>query len=229
MNATRIATAAVLLAFAAEASAHRLDEYLQATTLAIEEDRIEARVRLTPGIAVLPAVIGAIDVDGDGVVSQAEQRAYAERVQRDLRLTIDGAPFELQRISFEFPSLHALEEGLGEIELRLEARVPPSAVAGRKLVFENRHQPAIGVYLVNSLVPADPRIRIAAQNRNYAQSLYELDYVLDGGVPRAGTSASWLHPWTWFDVSAFLLLIAALVLTRRFVRGDRLSQARRSP
>jgi hypothetical protein len=216
MSTARIAMVAVLLALAAPAGAHRLDEYLQATTIAIEKDRIEAHVRLVPGIAVLPAVIASIDIDADGVLSQAEQRAYAERVQRDLRLTIDGAAAELQRIAFAFPSMHALEEGLGEIELRFEARVPPSAAAGRKIVFDNRHQPAIGVYLVNSLVPGDPHIRITAQNRNYPQSLYELDFVMDGVAPGAVTSASWLHPWTWFDVAAVLLLISALALIRRF-------------
>jgi hypothetical protein len=83
-------------------------------------------------------------------------------------------------------------------------------------VFENRHRPAIGVYLVNTLVPVDPQIRIAAQRRNYPQSLYELDYVMDGAAPGGVTSASWLHPWTWFDVVAVLLLIAALVLIRQF-------------
>jgi hypothetical protein len=221
MSTARVSMVAVLLALAVPACAHRLDEYLQATTIAIEKDRIEAHVRLIPGIAVLPVVIASIDTNADGVLSQAEQHAYADRVQRDLRLTIDGAPVELQRTAFAFPSMHALEDGLGEIELRFEARVPPSAASGRKLVFENRHQPAIGVYLVNSLVPDDPRIRITAQNRNYPQSRYELDYAVAGAAPGAVTSASWLHPWTWFDVAAFLLVIFALALIRRFSASRR--------
>ena len=32
-------------------------------------------------------------------------------------------------------------------------------------------------YLVNCLAPRDPSIRLVAQNRNYSQSIYQLDYV----------------------------------------------------
>jgi hypothetical protein len=50
----------------------------------------------------------------------------------------------------------------------------------RKLVFENHHQEKIAAYLVNSLVPSDPDLRLLTQNRSYTQSYYELDYVQTG-------------------------------------------------
>ena len=42
----------LLLSYGAPASAHRLDEYLQATTIALEKNRVHAELRLTPGVAV---------------------------------------------------------------------------------------------------------------------------------------------------------------------------------
>jgi hypothetical protein len=40
MNTRLFATAAILLSLGASASAHRLDEYLQATILSVEKDRV---------------------------------------------------------------------------------------------------------------------------------------------------------------------------------------------
>ena len=44
-------------------------------------------MRLIPGVAVFSFVLASIDTNGDGVISEAEQRAYAERVLRDVSLT----------------------------------------------------------------------------------------------------------------------------------------------
>jgi hypothetical protein len=68
-----------------------------------------------------------------------------------------------------------MREGLGTIELEVGADVPRGG-RDRRLVFENRHETRIAAYLVNCLVPTDPDIRITAQRRNYAQSVYRLDY-----------------------------------------------------
>ena len=58
-------------------------EYLQATTISAEKDRVQAQIRLTPGVAVFPVVLARIDADAGGVISEAEQRAYSERVLDD--------------------------------------------------------------------------------------------------------------------------------------------------
>ena len=52
----------------------------------------------------------------------------------------------------------------------------PRGGPNRRLIFENHHESRIAAYLVNCLVPRDPDIRITAQNRNYQQSFYQLDY-----------------------------------------------------
>ncbi len=84
MKTRLFAAGVILLLVGAPASAHRLDEYLQATTISVEKDRVQAEIRLTPGLAVFRRVLAYIDTDANGVISGAEQRAYAERVRLDL-------------------------------------------------------------------------------------------------------------------------------------------------
>ena len=174
MRTTLAAASAILLVIGTSAFAHRLDEYLQSTTISVERDRVQAQVRLTPGVAVFPTVLANIDTNTDGVISETEQRAYAERVLGDLSLTIDGEPLRLQLVSLKFPKLEEMKEGLGEIQVEFKADVS-SGGARRRLIFENQHQNRIAAYLVNCLVPRDPGIRITGQNRNYEQSFYQLD------------------------------------------------------
>jgi hypothetical protein len=207
----RVAAAgAAFLACAATLSAHRLDEYLQATLFTIGKNQIEAQVRLTPGVSVFPAVMKQIDADGDGRLSAAEQHAYAERVVSDLSIAIDGAPLRLRLVSVAFPGIAEMKDGLGEITLQIAADVPPGA-AHRRLTFENRHLSGISVYLVNCLVPADPEIRLASQNRNFQQSAYQLDYVQGAALL---SLSGWAGPSLWMAAAA-LLLSAQLALRFR--------------
>lgn len=180
MKTRLTAACAILLSVGTPASAHRLDKYLQATTISVEKDRVQAQVRLTPGVAVFRKVLANIDTDADGVISEAEQRAYAERVLRDLSLTIDGDRLRLRLVSSKFAKTEEMKEGRGDIELEFDADVPRGG-PNRRLIFENQHQRRIAAYLVNCLVPRDPDIRVTAQNRNYRQSYYRLDYAQAGG------------------------------------------------
>lgn len=220
---TRIAAISgiVLLWAGTPAFAHRLDEYLQATTIAVEKDHIVLHVRLTPGVEVFPQLIAVIDPDSDGVISEAEQRAYAERVRGDLSLSVDGQPLRLRLVSSSFAKVEDMKEGLGDIALAFEAPVPAGGAA-RKLTFENRHQSRISVYLVNCLLPDDPDIRVTAHSRNYEQSLYRLDYA-QGRVPPVPTASalrSGLSPaFRMFLLADALVLLGWLgLLGRRYVR-----------
>jgi hypothetical protein len=196
-------TVAVLVS--AGASAHRLDEYLEATTFSLEKGSLQAEIRLTPGVAVLPFVLSQIDTDANGVISASEQRTYAERVLHDLTLKVDGDRLGLRLVSTKFPAMQELKEGLGEVLIEFAADVP-SGTRERKLVFENHHQSRIAAYLVNCLVPRDPVIRVTGQNRNYEQSFYQLDY-LESGAPlsplrlrggQAGVPGLALSPFFFF-------------------------------
>lgn len=174
------AAAAILLSLAGVASAHRLDEYLQATLFSVEKDHVQASLRLIPGVAVFSSVIASIDSNGDGVLSKAEQWAYAERVLGDLSLAVDGNRLRPRLLSVHFPAIDDMREGLGEIQIEFTADLPRGGPS-RRLIFENHHQTRMAAYLVNCLVPRDPDIRIVAQTRNEQQSFYQLDYVQAGG------------------------------------------------
>ncbi len=175
---TRLSCAAALLAWlAVPALAHRLDEYLQATLISVEPDRLQASMRLVPGVAVSAFVIASIDTNGDGILSDAERRAYAGRVLNDLSLSIDGHHLQPRLISVDASGTGEMKDGMGELRIEFSADLPRGNGPAHRLVFENRHQSPIAAYLVNCLVPRDKTIQIAAQNRNQNQSYYQLDYV----------------------------------------------------
>jgi hypothetical protein len=204
MNPRRLSVAAAILPLlGASASAHRLDEYLQATMISVEKDRVQAALRLTPGVAVSSFVLRGIDTNDDGVISPAERRAYAERVLRDVSFSMNGHNLGTRLISVEFPDTEDLRNGLGEIHIEFSVDLPRGG-PNRRLIFANHHQSRIAAYLVNSLVPRDRDIRIVAQNRNEQQSFYQLDYV------QAGDSSNGL-----LVIAALLLLARLAVLWRR--------------
>jgi hypothetical protein len=184
MKRKAIAGALMFFSFTGVVSAHRLDEYLQATLIAVEKDRVEVSMRLIPGVAVSSAVIASIDTNGDGSLSGAEQSAYAQRVLSELSLTIDGERLKPQLVSANFPQIQEMRDGVGEIHIECTAELPRGG-PDRKLVLENHHQTQRAVYLVNALASTDPAIGIVAQKRNTVQSTYELDYTQAGGSSRA--------------------------------------------
>ncbi len=197
MKSRLIAVAAILLCLGGVASAHRLDEYLQATILSVEKDHVQASMRLIPGVAVSSSVIASIDNNGDGVISEAEQHAYAERVLGDLSLTVDGDRLKPKLVSVSFPQIEQMKEGLGEIHIDFTADLPRGG-PNRRLVLENHHQNQNAAYLMNCLVPSDHDIQIVGQTRNQTQSFYELDYVQAGGASGSSLAKWWtsVHGWT---------------------------------
>jgi hypothetical protein len=204
---------ALFMLSAAPVGAHRLDEYLQATTIAVEKGRVEAEMRLVPGVAVFPKVFADIDTDADGVASGPEQHAYAERVLDDVLITVDGQRLPLRLVSSTFASRELLHQGVGDIRLRFEADVPEGP-AKRRLTFENHHQTRIGSYLVNGLVPLDRDIQLSAQQRSYDQSSYQLDYTDTSAAAGVVSATTWMAaPWGW--AGALLALIAGGALLRR--------------
>jgi hypothetical protein len=207
-----LSAAVIFLMAGTPGLAHRLDEYLQGTIISVGKNRVEAQMTLTPGVKVFPALLAEIDTDGNGVISEIEQHAYAGRILRDLSLKIDGQPLTPQLLSVQFPAIEEMREGRGEIQLEFSANLPPGG-PNRKLILENRHQSRIAAYQVNCLVPRDPDIRILAQNRNYSQSFYELDFV-QAGVRSNPLSLAWLTGAQKPLGAVALLLVVWLALLR---------------
>lgn len=214
MNMRLAAAIAIFLFTGVPVYAHRLDEYLQATILSVEKDRVQAFMRLIPGVAVSSRVLASIDTNADKFLSETEQRAYTERVLRDLSLSVDGHRLRPRLISVNFPGMEEMKEGLGEIQIEFGADLPHGG-ADRKIVFENHHQSRIAAYLVNCLVPRDQNIWIVAQNRNENQSFYQLDYVQAGNRSDALSLTLWSSVGGSLGATAALLLFARMTLLRR--------------
>jgi len=161
-----------LLAFPFTGSAHRLDEYLQATLVVIEPDSIKLQINLTPGVAVAPPVLALIDGDRDGVFSTNEAAAYAELLKRDLILRLDERLLQLRLTPPD-----ELLIGWGIIRLEYTAASPGQFAPGpHELAFENRHQTNLSVYLVNAALPKSNSISITRQTRNENQSTARIEF-----------------------------------------------------
>src|SRR5579864_2265014 len=197
----RIGVSALLaLSLTGGASAHRLDEYLQATLIGVTRDGTEVEIQLTPGVAVLPVLMAVIDQDRDGRISPGEERAYVGRVAREVELRVDGVPTPLSLIESSFPTIEAMREGLGTIRMKLR-----TARSGHAVHFENRHLPQVSVYLVNCLAtPADGLV-VGRQERDQAQKSIEFEYSFGAGeLP--GPRAAWIG--TFGPAAIGMLLVA---------------------
>ena len=161
-------------------SAHRRDEYLQAARLAIDPDRVQIELDLTPGIAVAEDVLTEIDRDSDGSISAAEARAYSERVLNAIALDVDGMPLRVELVDSACPTIDAVRRGEGTARIHAVALMPGLAGGIHHLRYRNAYRSDIGVYLANALVPASDRVTVAAQRRDVDQRDLVVDYRLLG-------------------------------------------------
>jgi hypothetical protein len=166
----------LLLALATDASAHRLDEYLQTTRISVATNRIDLSIDLTPGVAVADKVLAAIDTDRDGQLSGKETAAYAERALNDLNLRLDERILTLTVVESSFPTIPKMQAGVGVIRLKASAPVERLSAGNHDLSLTNAHLPAISVCLVNALVPKDLTIKITKQTRDEFQKNYRLEF-----------------------------------------------------
>ena len=201
---------AIALAASTTASAHRLDEYLQAARIDLQSDRVTVDLDLTPGASLAESVVGAIDRDQDGVVSRDELNAYVRGIAAQIELSLDGQRLEPQLTSSSFPTGEALRLGEGTIRLQISAAHRPLATGRHQLFFSNHHLARQSVYLANALVPASSRLSVEEQRRTADQRELTIDY--SASPRRAGVSSSGV--------------LAGLVATLLLVRYTRRNSAR---
>ena len=196
-------------------SAHRRDEYLQAARLDLSPDRIELQLDLTPGMALAGRVIAEMDRDRDGVVSDGEARTYADAVQRETRLEIDGLPLRLHLTDSRPAAISAMNDGVGTFQMRWTAALPALTPGAHHVRFTNTHHPDIGVYLANVLVPSSDRVVVTGQDRDTDQRTLTVSYELRGerSVRRSGTLA--------LVTLSGGLVAAAVAALRRSARSSR--------
>jgi hypothetical protein len=169
---------AIAIALSGDASAHRLDEYLQAARIDIDLPRVALALEMTPGVEVADAVIAAIDRDRNGVFSPDEQSTYARLVLNAIQLKSDGTPLRVQLTSSSFPEPAALRGGEAIIQLQSAADLPRLNEGPHRLFYRNTHRRDMSVYLVNALVPQNARVEITGQTRDTAQTELRIDYVV---------------------------------------------------
>ena len=173
-----------LIAFPPAVFAHRDDQYLQATLVAIEPRAVRLQINLTPGIAVAEQVIAEIDRDRDGAISKNEAAAYAELLKHDLTLRIDGQDLELKLTASEFVEPAELRTGSGTLQMEFSAIFGPLAAGPHMLTLENRHSTAISVHLINAARPRFATVQITRQKRNQNQSAGEIEFTLSSVPPK---------------------------------------------
>jgi len=204
---TRTGVSALLvLSVVGPASAHRLDEYLQATLIGVTRNGIEVEIQLTPGVRILPGLMTVIDQDGDGRISPAEERAYVDRVVREVELRVDGVPAPPSLIESSFPTLGAMREGLGTIRIKMHTQR-----TGHKLRFENRHLPQVSVFLVNCLAAPSDGLVVRRQVRDEEQKSIQLEYSFVAGET-LGPRAAGIAPGLLWPVAIGMLLVARLAV-----------------
>lgn len=198
-------------------AAHPSDQILQSLYLTVERDHVALTLDLSPGFLLAPELVKQVDSDGNGVLSEAEQRAYAAGVIDQISVSVDGAPAPLQVSDARFPALNVLGLG-GTISLQAHAavantfRVVPSS--SHALVVSNRYASTTSVYQASVLRPADPQVTIASQTRNEWQSELRVTY------RTTGSSIMQYAPLlALVALCAAGLGIGAVLVRRRHLRG----------
>jgi hypothetical protein len=161
---------------AADVSAHRLDEYLQATRISVATNRVDLSIELTAGVAVAGHLLTLIDLDRDGRISADEGKAYAQRFLNDLQLRLDAESVALKLGDHSFPPLESMKAGVGVIRINAAAAIERLQAGPHTLSLTNAHLPDISAHLVNAVVPKDRAITITRQRRNESQAGYELRF-----------------------------------------------------
>jgi hypothetical protein len=206
-----------LLSVPAVSFAHVLDEYVQASRIDLQRDGIVIELSLTPGVEIAPMVLGQIDTNRDGALSDQECEGYARRVLRDLSVTVRHRPLTPALVACRCPTYRELRTGVGTIQLRAATPTRIDMPGRHRVVYRNAHQAERAAYAVNALVPGIGGVSIASQERDPLQRELRLEYVVTG-VAGAG-----LMGWGMTEFVAVGLLVVALMgrsLARRYPRHD---------
>jgi hypothetical protein len=174
--AVLVAAVGVLVTSPVVMSGHRLDEYLQATRIAVRSDAVELDIDLTAGVGIAPDVWAMVDADRNRRISAAEGRNYAQRVLRAVTLQVDERPRALTLVSSRYPTFREINSGSGTIHLEARATLPRANAGTHRLLYRNTHRPGMSVYLVNALVPAEKTISIVSQKRDPRQTEMRMSY-----------------------------------------------------
>jgi hypothetical protein len=187
-----------------------LDQYVQVAQIALAPEGGRIALCLIPGVQVAEHIFALIDVDSDGHISPAEEQAYARRVLQDVALEVDGRRAPLALTGVQFPSRREMNAGVGAIRLDLTAEAAVGVAGAHQLAFRNDHLPALGVYLVNALVPTTSEIKLSGPARDPLQREMRLSFHV------TPTATPGPRPWT--GVLMLGLFLGLLLLQWKHLR-----------
>jgi hypothetical protein len=207
-----VALAAALMALSWAASAHVLDEYVQASRIDLGRDGIVIEVDLTPGVEIAPMVILQIDTNRDGGLSEQECEGYARRVLRDLSVTVSERAMTPGLVTYRCPTYRELRTGIGTIQIRAATPIRIDHPGRHVIVYRNAHQPERASYAVNALRPSVGGVSIASQERDPLQRTLRLEYVVTSA---AGEGLMGLGFMELLAVALLVVALAGRSLARR--------------
>ena len=176
----------IWLLMALTVQAHRLDELLQATLIAVGPDTVGLEINLTPGVEIAQALISRMDTNRDGAISSSEARDFAAEVLQFVGLKLDGRKLTLEQTGTSVSPPGELRAGVGSIRISATARLESVPVGEHQLHYENSYLKGGSAYLVNALVPEAPVVTILRQDRDERQTVFRLAYALDANVQKSG-------------------------------------------
>ena len=147
-------------------NAHPVDELVQGAYLTLVPDGLRLELDLTPGSGVVTAILGALDHNGDGHVSDTEARVYALEVLKYSTIALDGAAAEWSLETITVPPHRNLELGSDAIKIFAIVKRPDSR-GPHTLSFDNRYNPAASQWTANVFLQpgAGWRYLITSQQR----------------------------------------------------------------
>ena len=140
LAAMTAAIAAAALALTPPAArAHPLDEVVQAAYVTLAPGEVQLDLEIQPGSLVAGGIARSVDANGDGRISDAEARAYGERVLQASSLTVDGRVLPLRLSGVKAPSYANLAQGdILHVYAVASTRMRPGPAALR---YANRYAP----------------------------------------------------------------------------------------
>ena len=197
----------LISALAPSLRAHQLDEYLGITHVGIQPHKVQLFLSLTPGANIATRILAGIDHDGNGDLSAAEQRDYAERLMGQMTLAVDDLRPALQLAHVAFPARADLLSGQGVIQFTIEANIPRQA-AGHHSLFVANNSNEVTVFVASALRPEGRDVTIRGQERDRYQRHLRIEYE----VAATGTFAGRLVA----GAGLALIGVAGLLTRRRW-------------
>ncbi|MGC4106735.1 MAG: hypothetical protein QM753_10355 [Thermomicrobiales bacterium] len=175
--------------------AHPLDVYLMGSYVTVTPTQVEVEVDATPGVLLAPDVLSQIDTNGDGILSDAESRAYVQTIVDALQLSVDGTPLTLSITKIEMPSYLNIQAGYGLIRISTNADLPASTTtdgATASLSYVNGFTPTGAMYQVNTFTSttSNTPIDLGTQHRSDDQASLDVQFAIGGTVASSGTDTT---------------------------------------